>query len=466
MTGFKVVPVRPVNRLSPRAAAALGPEVASSVTRALADDRPTGAKHVIVTGTREPWMPAMTTLRRWARRHAPGTASNYALQLKRWVEWAQEHGVDGVAPTIDDLFDYRDDRLAEGLSPISWNSAYPGVVSFLSDVGAVDRDATMRALRANAGQSIAIRYVQPSDAALIREVGLRGMRLDGRQDPDFWSPHAIRNGLYFNLLITTGLRRSEANALLLPELPTSSGPGHFADLHLSGVICKRNRPRRVEVPRLWLTRHRQYVMSEWPERVIEAQPALKRRQGGLLVVSDITAKHVTANGVKRKISTLTIDERARLVAIPKVMEAIGFEPPAPLTPLAVFPTTKNPGLRANSWNEIFASASRRVNRLRAEAGRMPVQAVRPHDLRHTFAIEKFKDFLDSDRDRHAELSDDTRLLLRRFHTPLLEVRDLLGHSDIATSIGYLRAAYRQDALRHTGLTSWADAILEMEIDHA
>src|SRR3546814_13146804 len=56
------------------------------------------------------------------------------------------------------------------------------------------------------------------DYRIFREVGLRGLTPDGTERPGARDRNGLRNALFADLLVTTGLRLAEASGLLAAEL--------------------------------------------------------------------------------------------------------------------------------------------------------------------------------------------------------------------------------------------------------
>src|SRR3546814_1136157 len=63
-----------------------------------------------------------------------------------------------------------------------------------------------------------VRFVTMDDYRIFREVGLRGLTPDGAERPGARDRNGLRNALFADLLVTTGLRLEEASGLLAHEL--------------------------------------------------------------------------------------------------------------------------------------------------------------------------------------------------------------------------------------------------------
>ncbi|MGE6057362.1 hypothetical protein ACQJ2V_28445, partial [Klebsiella variicola subsp. variicola] len=63
-----------------------------------------------------------------------------------------------------------------------------------------------------------VRFVTMDDYRIFREVGLRGLTPDGTERLGARDRNGLRNALFADLLVTTGLRLEEASGLLTAEL--------------------------------------------------------------------------------------------------------------------------------------------------------------------------------------------------------------------------------------------------------
>jgi hypothetical protein len=130
-----------------------------------------------------------------------------------------------------------------------------------------------------------------------------------------------------------------------------------------------------------------------------------------------------AGGGTVPLDALTPEERGRLV--------ICDDDGAPREAAALWLTEVGQPVQPNSWEAIFARASRRCT----EAG-FPIR-VSPHQLRHTFAVHMLA-MLIQHRLRDAASSVGTIQVYRELlGDPLPQVQRLLGHASLATTYIYL-----------------------------
>src|SRR3546814_21000033 len=64
-----------------------------------------------------------------------------------------------------------------------------------------------------------VRFIDLTDYRAFREVGLRGLTVEGTERPGARDRNGARNALFADLLVTTGLRLEEASHLLAAAIP-------------------------------------------------------------------------------------------------------------------------------------------------------------------------------------------------------------------------------------------------------
>ena len=97
-----------------------------------------------------------------------------------------------------------------------------------------------------------VRFVTMDDYRIFREVGLRGLAPDGSERPGARDRNGLRNALFADLLVTTGLRLEEASGLLSGDLAVIVPDGDENRqlwLRLPPPLTKGDRGRSVLVPR-------------------------------------------------------------------------------------------------------------------------------------------------------------------------------------------------------------------------
>jgi integrase len=91
------------------------------------------------------------------------------------------------------------------------------------------------------------------------------------------------------------------------------------------------------------------------------------------------------------------------------------------------------------WHQYFEEANNRLASFEGQVPVMPV-AIRPHDLRHTFAVVMLRSLqqraaqLERSRPKHGFGTISEHII----HNPLLTLQRLLGHASPSTTMVYLR----------------------------
>jgi site-specific recombinase XerD len=143
--------------------------------------------------------------------------------LDKFYQWASEEGYISTLP-----FTYREAHFLHGhhIATVRRNTAFE------------------RAARRQETKFLTM------DAYLFfRDVGLRGRLPGGVEDATFCGRNGERNATFAELLVTTGLRLTEANSLVLPELPALREPAPKSVPHLvAPSTAKGQKGRKIYVP--------------------------------------------------------------------------------------------------------------------------------------------------------------------------------------------------------------------------
>lgn len=277
-----------------------------------------------------------------------------------------------------------------------------------------------------------VRFVSLEDYRFFRDVGLRGLMLDGAERPGARDRNGLRNALFAELLVTTGLRLEEASFVLafeLAALSLRSSRDRQAWFELPPALTKGDRGRSVLLPRRFVQQIEAYFHAERGHALTK----FRAREGWRAIARPIFIHRPTADAINLKgrdgrmirLQALTPDERGRLI--------LCGDDGAPAEPAALWLTEIGQPVQPNSWEVIFARAGHRCT----EAGR-PLQ-ISPHQLRHTFAVHMLAMLIQHRlRDVSAARSEPAMEGYRRvLGDPLQQVQHLLGHASLATTYIYL-----------------------------
>lgn len=325
--------------------------------------------------------------------------------LDRLYRWGELHGLIAKAP-------------------FSWRAVWRPAQGGRRGMIAARNDAYERGARRSN-----VQFVTMDDYRIFHDVGLRGLTPNGSERSGARDRNGLRNALFADLLVTTGLRLEEASGLASAELTAICRDGEQNRqlwLRLPPPLTKGNRGRDILVPRRLHRQIADYIEVERAAGVTKFQ-----ERGGATRIK--RAIHVTRSGLASMLDICTPEERSRMV--------LCDDDGTPREPVTLWLTEVGQPVRANSWEVVFARA---CERCRTNGFAMSIS---PHQLRHTFATHMLA-MLIQHRLRDAALPpgpmEGYRLILG---DPLQQVQRLLGHASLATTYIYLdHIAMRADTV--------------------
>lgn len=407
----------------------------------------------------EPWL---TYFRIVSGATGKSTVRNYGYDACRFASFLAGRGTDVAHATAEDIVAYRESRLADAerpVSPATWQRevvVIRGIYSLLTQTGVITREPWI-----TIGRSSALRHPWHSDPeirpltraqwSVFRDVGLRGQKVSGEMDSSWRGQSALRSTAGAELAVTTGMRVSEFSTLLDPELPAPSGTGASVLLEACAKYQKR---RRVSIPASTLRTADLYRQTERRAIVRRSAASLWARRDDLFVVDEFDAAAGVVRGRlggKRRMWRLHLlpPQLRRIAVIEREfgLEALGFFVGRGGLPIS---------LRA--WHATFETASSRAIELAPHQLGGRRARVTAHDLRHTFAVVMLKALTDLALAREADRRDGSlgpaTLSEHISINPRLTVQRLLGHSNPATTMIYLRYVEDTDALVQDVFESW------------
>jgi integrase len=350
--------------------------------------------------------------------------------LARFYEWAGEEGHASAAPFTFGVAK----RIVEGrLVEVRRNPA------------------KVRMARAHTK----IKYLEPDFAELFVRV-LEGLLPDGAPDPGFRGLNPGRNAAVARLVLASGLRRREFTYLVVHEVPPLPRERSVLPVPLSvaAALAKGRKQRTTWVSYEALAAVRRYLDLERPLAVEGSTWRPDPRLGEPLVVASADWHGAVIDGRRRAWSRLTPAERLRLV-----------DPAGGSLLLAV----QRDGAPFVDWATVFRRASEDI-RGRFEP-RFP--HVKPHRLRHSFALATLERLVAGYYQQAAKLvvdtGDDPALALYLTKAdPIQVLRDLLGHASVTTTQVYLSrldtTRVFRDACEHSGRDVGLSAAVLAEVD--
>ncbi|MCO5079721.1 MULTISPECIES: site-specific integrase [Hyphomicrobiales] len=282
------------------------------------------------------------------------------------------------------------------------------------------------------------RYIDLGRYLLFRDVGLRGRLPDGSEDPAWRGRNGERNALFAELLVTTGLRLTEAGSLLLTELPRLTEAGsRSAPFDLAGPIAKGGRPRRIPIPRRVLRMIADYIDFERTISASRSEPALSDP----LWLMPVDRKVRDDAGKRVRVDRLTPRERRRVL--------IGA--PATAQHAVLWLTECGQPVPPATWEAAFRRACVRCRRFGIEID------VTPHTLRHTFAGNMLSMLIREQIGSVFDPQDRHGAAYRRILCdPLQKLQHLLGHASVTSTYIYLDSLAEAQELVEAAADRWAE----------
>jgi hypothetical protein len=116
-----------------------------------------------------------------------------------------------------------------------------------------------------------IKWLDPSGYHRWKDLGLRGLDTDGREDRSFRGRNEQRDAAFADALYGTGLRLTEAASLLLAELPADDPGRGYATCLLADWCAKGGYGHKYWMPRWALVKVLDYVEGARARAVRRAQ---------------------------------------------------------------------------------------------------------------------------------------------------------------------------------------------------
>jgi integrase len=280
-----------------------------------------------------------------------------------------------------------------------------------------------------------VKWLDPAGYARWRDLGLRGLDLDGAEAEGWRGRNPQRDCAFADGLYGTGLRLHEWATILLAELPEDDPARGYFTRRLAAACAKGVRGRRYWMPRGVLADVLSYCEGERAAAVrrARAEGRYEKLTGLLRLERVLGARRVelrTEAGERRAVplDVLTAGERARLFR-----QAAGG-----LAPVALWLNEDGLPRRPHGWQHTFTDANDRVAR-RGLNG----LAVTAHMLRHSFALRWFSVGRLLYEQRFAHLSaEEMRDYRAQFGDTWYLVMTLLGHESVSTTMGTYLEPFR------------------------
>ena len=351
----------------------------------------------------------------------------YAYDLQSYLSFLGESGVDWRHATGEDLVAYEWSRRGDPGNPMI------SAATFARDLTAIRRfyvwqlrQGTVESLpmlnewvrrpdgtigpagrsRPRTERSSKTMWLTPTQYRRWRDMGLRGHGTDNQRDSSWRGRNVRRNRAFADTLWSTGLRLSEASALLSWEVPAESPGKPFSRGHLA-LSAATGTDRDF-----WISGEALRAIDAYRTTERTAAVHRARRQGryddleGITVVSPdrVSLKH------------LDVEDRRRMFT----------EGDGGLEPASLWLTDAGTPVNQVSWEPVFHAANARC----ASAG-LEVRC-RPHMLRHSFAFRILAAWQLSRRIEPIEPIPGQPRAPRRLlpGDPFVLIQTLLGHGSL------------------------------------
>lgn len=407
-----------------------------------------------------PAQPWTEFLRRYARNISINSAKAYGHDLFKLAQYLEKNTLTWETVTNDDLIDYRNQRLSQGLSERSWQRetvVLRAFFNFLVEEGLLNETPWRQIGRYSVIKprpltfEMDVRALTHEQWTRFKNIGLGGQLPDGSIDTSFRGRSTQRDTTAVEVAITTGMRVQEWRTLMLPELMPANGGGASVVLE---ATTKGQRRRTIYIPQKTLDDIDLYIRVERRRTIRKAQAWLSRHLPSLAVVDriDDTIGKVTytyqGTTYRKQYFQIPVHHRAVLV------EQLDSH----IEPLSLFVGTTGKPPSQRSWHDVFTTANRRLQQFDEDHPRRRRPIV-PHDLRHTFAVVMLQNLqvhaLEQSkpgRVGHGTISEHI------ISNPLLTVQRLLGHASPSTTMIYLRYIEEADALIQRAFDAWNDPL--------
>ena len=418
---------------------------------------------------------------------------SYALDLLTWCRFLEEHRHTTIwKATRSDLIVYHqirrgvfpplssdtvlDHSITAPLSAASWNRAVATLDKFYQWAHAEGYIQVLpftyrEATRMNRHQSATVqrntaleraashydvKFLTMDAYLFFRDVGLRGRLPNGEEDLTFCGRNGERNAVFAELLITTGLRLTEANSLVYPELPElrEAGPKSLPFL-LASSTAKGEKSRKVYIPIRILRQITSYCEIERTNAIAS---------GKLRCADEHWTHPLLVKSATRRTWTIQVGEETTTVSVSRLAPHVRSSARqrradgTPDTPMSLWLTEQGMPMKSDSWEAIFAQASARCCRFGYDL------YVTPHMLRHTFAVHMLASLIRAQIGALFERPPDDPSLRadayrRLAGDPLRTLQKLLGHATITSTYIYLDNVLEAQALIDDALDRYADALI-------
>ena len=367
----------------------------------------------------------------------------YASDMRLYLSYLSSQGVDWRDTTEDDLLNYEYWRRYDERNP-----RRVGGATFARELTACRRFYEWQQERGVIGRSpVEDAQFQPTHRRPVRmkwltldayrqwcEIGLGGYCLDDSYDESWRGRNASRNLAFAETLWSSGLRLREAGTLLFAELPYLESKTYLKGRLGEGVAKGPGRD-------FWISRRAVFAIESYRKWSRAAAVRRAQEQGryddlrDIMIQESITRhrrmiyRDMQGNKGEVPLDSLTVDDRHRVFV----------EGESGLEPAMVWLSEKGLPMPHTTWQKIFQLANARC----ASQG-LTYVSCNPNMLRHSFALCRLSEFMDTYERRFGHLAPEERGEFHRIlWDPFSMVSLMLGHSSRETTEKKYRTPLRQ-----------------------
>ncbi|WP_197989726.1 integrase [Streptomyces pactum] len=271
-----------------------------------------------------------------------------------------------------------------------------------------------------------VKWLDPDGYVRWRDLGLRGLDLDGREDAAWGGRNEQRDGVFADGLYGTGLRLSEWASVVLPELPEETRGRGYYTCALADACAKGGYGHAYWMPRAVLSDVLSYVEGSRARAVRRAQVAgryervpERRVAVGLEGRRMVTLE--TEDGGHETTAWNDLDPTARKLLFRRTWQG--------LEPLALWLNEDGLPRDGHGWHHTFEVANQRIAALGLEDF-----SCTPHMLRHSLALKWYAVAKLVQARQLGHLSqEETRDFREQFGDHWHLVQTMLGHRRVETT---------------------------------
>lgn len=364
---------------------------------------------------------------------AARTNRDYAYSVCLWLNFLESLGSRWWEATEDDAREFQFWRVTDPRNPrrVQRSSFYrdaAGLKTFYRWVGGRFQVANpFEELETSRGRKQEdVKWLDPDGYARWRDLGLRGLGLDGREDAQWGGRNEQRDGVFADGLYGTGLRLSEWASVVLPELPEETRGRGYYTCALADACAKGGFGHTYWMPRAVLSGVLSYVEGARARSVRRAQVAggyerVPEQQIAVGFEGRQTVALETDSGERETTAWNDLDPAARKLLFRRT--------PQGLEPLALWLNEDGLPRDGHGWHHSFEAANARI----AALGLKDFTCT-PHMLRHSLALKWYSVAKLVQARQLGHLSqEETRDFREQFGDHWHLVQTMLGHRQVETT---------------------------------